>query len=309
MSGRFRYFPFIALVAGSHFLVGCAGSDLRREGGQLAIQSSDSSAAVSEIASFRDARALESDPSGRLYVVDAYDASVTILMPDGREVATFGGVGSGEYSLLEPSGVDPTNGLDFFVADTGNGRIQRFSTDGQLIESIPVPVGERASLRGESTATGRPVAVAIGPGGTMVAIEAERNAVMRWSANRRLTDIIGQDESEGQLRIPTDLAVTSEGLILVVDEGHNSVLIFSEFGRFVRTIPALEGERLVAVSVITSDNHEQLLLIHENSISIHAIGGGRLQVLLPDIQETLVDAAVSEENLLVITSQRLYRVH
>ena len=98
---------------------------------------------VTEVARFRDARALASDPVGRLYVVDAAEAVVVVLSPEGVPLSVLGGPGTGDYGLIEPAGIDPTNGLELLVADAGNARIQRFSLDGRLIETIPVPAARR----------------------------------------------------------------------------------------------------------------------------------------------------------------------
>src|SRR5690606_17631435 len=130
------------------------------------------SRAVTEIARFRDARTLAADPAGRLYVVDAAEAAVVVLTPEGAPLQTFGGPGTGDYGLLEPSGIDPTNGLELFVADAGNARLQRFSIDGRLIESIPVPAGDPSVIgRPEPGRSGRDEA-ALGLRGRPVAVAA-----------------------------------------------------------------------------------------------------------------------------------------
>ena len=75
------------------------------------------------IASFEDAVSLSIDPAGLIYVVDAGSQSVVRLDQEGRVVDSLGGGGSGQYQLFQPADVDPTNGLEIYVADSGNSRV------------------------------------------------------------------------------------------------------------------------------------------------------------------------------------------
>jgi hypothetical protein len=270
-----------------------------------------------EVARFRDARALAADPVGRLYVVDAAEAVVTVLTPEGVPIATFGGPGSGDYGLLDPAGVDPTNGLELFVADAGNARLQRFSLDGRLIETIPVPAGEPGvsgapepgrSREGESGSglRGRPVAVAIGPADARYAVEAERGVVLQWEG-RRLARRLGAD-GPGALATPVDLAVTSEGTVFVADRARGAVLVYSSLGVFRRTVPgeAVGGAR--AVGLARGPEGMRLLVVGPRAVAVHRTEGGLVEVIPVAVGEELVDAAVALGHLYVLTPTRLLRV-
>ncbi|MCH7976874.1 MAG: NHL repeat-containing protein [Bacteroidetes bacterium] len=269
----------------------------------------DSTASVVDIALFRDARSLAADPSGRLYVVDAAESTVSILTVEGEVVGTYGGPGTGEYSLLDPADVDPTNGLDLFVADLGNGRIQRFSRDGEFIESVAVPVGDPGVVLGGDVAEGRPLAVAVGPGGALYAVEGERRVVLRWESDRRLSRLLGLPEDGGGALIePVDIVVSGKGTVFVADRQRNAVLVYDGLGTFRRAISGRASGGVRAVALAPSAEGERLLIVGPRAIAVHEASGGLVDVVRPAVSEDLVGAAVAGGDLYVLTRTRLLRV-
>lgn len=270
-----------------------------------------------EVAHFRDARALAADPAGRLYVVDAAESAVVVLGPLGLPLATLGGPGSGDYSFLEPHDVDPANGLDLFVADAGNARIQRLSTDGRYIETVPVPLGDPEQVRpdrprapvdpADPAERGRPVAVAVGTAGALYAVEAERGVVLRWDTGRRLTRRLGAD-GPGALAEPVDLVVTGDGTVFVADAGRDAVLVYDEHGSFVRAVPGAPAGGVLAVGLASSSEGRRLLVVGPHAVAVHRTAGGLVEVVPVDAGEPLVGAAVVGETLYVLTRTRLLRV-
>ncbi|MEM1043137.1 MAG: NHL repeat-containing protein [Bacteroidota bacterium] len=267
---------------------------------------------------FEDARALAADPSGRLYVVDAGAAAVQTLAPDGRLLATLGGPGTGDYAFLDPADVDPTNGLVLAVADAGNGRIQRFSFDGQLVETLRVAPdldetdGPRSSRFGapddggdtSETGAGRPVAVASAVTGELFAVEELRGVVLRWNDRERSVRVVGGIEAgAGALRGPVGLALGPDGRLFVADRGHAAVLVYDAFGSYLRRIASGVARDIRAVGVIG----ERLVLVLPRQALVYGLDGRQRRVLAFDLAEPLVDAAGAEDGLVLLTSTRLYR--
>lgn len=192
------------------------GGDLRSGDGALA-------------ARFLDARALGSDASGRLYVVDAGPPHVAVFAPDGRAEALLGGPGTSDESLAEPVDVDPTNGQAIYVADAGTGRVVRFTAERRAAEAIPVPYATDAGALStrRTEARGRPVGVAAGPGGALFVAEARRSVVLVFDRDRRVERTLG-GPGAGALGAPTALAADAQGRLFVVDGG--AVRTFDAFG-------------------------------------------------------------------------------
>lgn len=251
-----------------------------------------------------------------LYVVDAAEAVVAVMTPEGIPLEGYGGPGSGDYGFLDPSGVDPTNGLELYVADTGNARIQRLSNDGRFIETIPVPAGEprvlgrpepRRSRDDETTLgqRGRPLAVAVGPADALYVVETERGVVLHWEG-RRLARRLGAD-GPGALAEPVDLVVDDDGTVYVADRARSAVLVYSNLGVFRR---AISGEAAGGVRAVglTRDSPAQLLVVGPRAVAVHRPEGGLIEVVAVAIEEELVDAAVVLGRLYALTQTRLLRV-
>ncbi|NNF59068.1 MAG: hypothetical protein HKN04_12610 [Rhodothermaceae bacterium] len=289
----------LALIAGA-----CARPSVVSEATSVR---SDSVVAVTELARFRDARALAADPAGRLYVVDAAESAVAMLATDGARLNTLGGPGTGTYAFLDPADVDPANGLDLFVADAGNGRIQRYSTDGRFIETIPVPTGETLGDQREQNA-GSPIAVAVGAAQSLYAIEEQRGVVLHWEAGRRLMRVLGdQTAGPGALAEPVDLAVGPEGRVFVADRRRGAVLVYDALGTFVRAVPGEPAGAVHALALARAPEGVRLLVVGPRAVAVHRVEGGLTEVLAFDLDEPLVDAAVVGDALVVLTATRLLR--
>lgn len=267
---------------------------------------------------FEDARALATDPAQRLYVVDAGTSTILTLTPDGLPLNQLGGPGTGDYALLDPADVDPTNGLVLTVADAGNGRIQRFSSDGRLLETLRVPATldetdlPRAGRFGladdggdnAGTGGGRPIAVASAVTGEVFAIEELRGVVLRWGDRDRSVRVVGGiDAGEGALRKPVGLALGPGGRLFVADRGHAAILVYDAFGSYLRRLADGVAHGVRAVAVVG----DRLVLVLPRHLLVYGLDGRQRDVLAFDLPEPLLDAAGAERGLVLLTSTRLYQ--
>ncbi|MDH3215167.1 MAG: choice-of-anchor D domain-containing protein [Candidatus Krumholzibacteria bacterium] len=96
------------------------------------------------------------DASGHVYVVEREDvltgiARVQKFDSDGNYILTWGSTGGEEGQFGSPWGIDVDADGDVLVADTGNGRIQKFTGDGVLLSvwdtpTVPLDVAEGGGL-------------------------------------------------------------------------------------------------------------------------------------------------------------------
>jgi hypothetical protein len=252
---------------------------------------------------FEDARAVALDPTGALTVADAGAATVLVLEANGSLRSTLGGPGTGDYAFLDPSGVDPGNGLVLTVADTGNGRLQRFSRDGRLLDSTPVPTARDRAGEEEPRGEGRPVAVAAAVTGELYAVEETGGVVLRWDDRRRFDRVIGGMEAgEGALRSPVGLALGPDGRLFVADRGHAAVLVYDAFGQYLRRIADGQLGGVVAVAVLG----DRLAVVLPRAVRLYGLDGRPLDVLVPTTDASLVDVAGAGGTLYVLTRNRLF---
>jgi hypothetical protein len=263
---------------------------------------------------FRDARAIASDGTGTLYVSDAGADLVTILAPDGSLRTTIGGPGTGDYAFLAPAGLDPTNGLVLLVADRDNGRVQRFSNEGRLLESIVVPADPLAEQDGrfETADRGRPVAVASAPSGELFVADERRGVVLQWDERRALRRVIGgPEDGRGALRRPVGLALAPDGRLFVADAGLGAVLVYDAFGEFLRRVAdgTAPAARAVAISRPAAASGARLAIVLSDRVLLYDLDGNFQGAVAPRVDQPLVAAAFAASGeLLVLTATRVWRV-
>ena len=265
-----------------------------------------------ELAVFDDARALASDPSGVLYVVDAGRNVIVCLGPDGKVLSTLGGPGAEDGQFDEPSDIDPTNGLVWIVADAGNGRLQRFSRTQLHLETIPVARIDRftpgiADRRdpvahdSQSAADGRPIAVATNSAGDIFAVDAAQGIVKKWDASRRLERAIGgYDAGRGALSEPVAVAADVRSLY-VADRMRAEVVVYDVFGGVVRSVASGLAGEVRSVTLVDG----ALLVVLPKRILVYERGERLVHVIDVEMDESLVDVHVAGDTMFFLSATRL----
>jgi DNA-binding beta-propeller fold protein YncE len=270
------------------------------------------------LAEFVDPMALSVDPQGLVYVVDASTSTLSRFTPHGEKVSVHGGSGSGEYEFDTPSDIDASAGLIWLVADAGNGRIKRFSSEYLHLASLPVDLSSftvtqsagRGGFREEEGdplrhAGGRPIAVATNMSDETFAIDANSGVVIKWGSSRRIERVFGgPGELRGALVEPVSLAIDQDGRIYVADRGLNAVLVYDRFGTFVRRIADGLVDGIVSVTVVG----DRLLIVAEDGVRVYGPNSDLLGTYALDLGEPLRDVSVADGAFMVLTERRLVRV-
>ena len=174
-------------------------------------------------------------PSGDVYVVDR--ATVQRFPADGGHVLRrWGGYGAGPSEFQSPRGIAVAPGGDVYVADTNNYRVQRFTANGELVDSFPVI---------------SPVDVAIGPTGDVYVLDSLESLVQLFRADGTFVRSWGsRGEGDGQFLNPSGLSVAANGDVYVADPGADSVQQFTATGDHVATARSslLDGVNSVAAT-------------------------------------------------------------
>jgi RHS repeat-associated protein len=135
--------------------------------------------------------------------------------------STFGnqGSGNGQFKLPTDVAIDPTNDT-IWVADSGNSRIQHFDAAGKYLGQFSSP---------------SPAAVEIDPQGNLYV--ASSGTVRKLTpAGTLIKQIAGFGTGDGQVRMPTDLALDAEGNLWVADYESTRVQKFNDKGEFAKSI-------------------------------------------------------------------------
>lgn len=209
-------------------------------------------------------------------VIESPDGESTIVKA--AATAFEGGEGAGGGQFVKPKGIVADTSGNFYVADAGNARVQKFGPDGNFLMSIDgtaeirlrEPNGVAVDTAGRIYVTdaflnrlirfdrdGRlsgqwrgpepgfygPRDIEIGPNGHVYVIDQGRTRVVRFDPSSESFSAWGSRGGEqGQFIEPTGIEATDK-YILVADLGNDRIQIFDLDGKFVRSWPVTVWEK------------------------------------------------------------------
>jgi tripartite motif-containing protein 71 len=174
-------------------------------------------------------RALSADPSGNLYVADTGNQRIQKFDAAGNVLAAIGGFGRGSERFNEPVSVWAGNGLDVFVADFDNGRIERYDKDLHYISTLRASSGWAEALSFDF-----PLDVFFSPQSELYCLDGENRRILKLDP-RGTPQIAfgGVDSGEGRLGSPERIRVTASGRVLASDADGGRVVAFDTYGNFL----------------------------------------------------------------------------
>jgi DNA-binding beta-propeller fold protein YncE len=227
------------------------------------------------------------DPRGNLWVTDGFNGWFTIFSPDGAFLETWGsrGGGDGEFELQcwgeGYGGVAFDAAGNIYVADAGNGRIQKFGPDRTFLTSWPSEGIDAEQLlvtgRGSRGTTNRPsfcpVAIAIDGQGRVVVSDRGAGKVEVFAPDGRPLATAKTD----QMR-PEGVAIDGDDNIWVADSGHR-ILRFSPNGNLIAAwerFGAGDGELNTPMGLAVDARGRVFVSDHGNRIQVFSGDGAFL---------------------------------
>ncbi len=236
--------------------------------------------------------ALDVDLYGNVYVLDAEKATLTLLDRNLATIAVIGQPGWDNGRFDRPAAVWARNGMDVFVADYGNHRIQRFDRQLAFVSSLSTRESDNPDER-----FGYPTDVALSRLGDLYVCDGENQRVLRINRLSQVEKVIGGfDAGEGKLERPTKIGIGPDDDLYVLDGAR--ILVFDAFGNFLTLLydsmwKAPSALYADAQRVVVADSGElvcfgpdrqpvgRLRLEGDSTAAIRGIGscGGKLYLL------------------------------
>ncbi|HXM27006.1 MAG TPA: hypothetical protein VN957_13380 [Chthoniobacterales bacterium] len=162
----------------------------------------------------RRVRALPATPTGPVSEISSSDEDVATMFE--------GGKGTAEGQFASPSGIAVDGNGNTFVADTGNGRIEKFSSNGKFGKII----GSKGNGHGQFSA---PNGLAIDQAGNIYVAETGNQRVQKLSPDGSF--IAEWKGTQLGFYGPRRIAIGPDDSVYVVDQGHNQIVKFSSEGQ------------------------------------------------------------------------------
>lgn len=170
------------------------------------------------------------DGFNHIFVTDVATNTISRYSLDGKEEKTIGGVGWDENQFDRPMGIDAHFGIEIYIADYGNHRIQRFDKTLSFIGSLRTRDNTDPTIR-----FGYPIDVALSRLGDMYIIDSENRRILKVNSFSRVERIFGSIESgRGQLSIPKRISIGNDDKVYVLED--DRLVIYDLFGTFLYEI-------------------------------------------------------------------------
>ena len=199
---------------------------------------------------------IDVDVLGNVFALDARAGTLTLYDRGMQIVTQTGGPGWENGRFDDPAGLWARNGLDVYVADFGNHRVQRFDRSLAFVSSLSTRDSQNPRER-----FGYPADVALSRLGELFICDTENARIAKISTQNQMETAFGDfGGGRGRLSHPTQVEIGPGETVVVLDTPR--VVIFDSFGNFVSTLP--EG-LLNAPSCLFADQ-ESVALVDSNRV-------------------------------------------
>jgi len=168
------------------------------------------------------------DTNGNIYVADTYNNRIQTFTSSGVYIMLWGSSspnsGSGEGQFSQPYGVAVDANLYVYVADTGNNRIQKFTSSGVYSTQWGFYAPSEGNGNGEFY---NPEGVAVDNNGNIYVSDTYNSRIQKFtSAGAYLTQWGGLGNGNGQFDLPAGVTADNNGNVYVTDIYNNRIQKF-----------------------------------------------------------------------------------
>ena len=174
-------------------------------------------------------QAIAIDPEGSVYILDTGNNRIVKFNNKGEYVFTLGGFGWETEQFDRPLDITAKTGLEVFVADFNNERIERYDKKLNYISSFYSEETFSTNLQ-----FGFPSSVDVSAHGELFICDNENNRILKLNTLGEPVVSFGDfNWGDGQLEHPAKVEVSPGNLIYVSDQSANQIVVFDYFGNFV----------------------------------------------------------------------------
>jgi DNA-binding beta-propeller fold protein YncE len=248
-----------------------------------------------------------------------------------------GGKGAGKGKFDSPTGIAVARNGDILVADTGNGRIQKFSPNGIFVASIGqfeapngiaidhagniyvAEVGSKhrvqklasdgtfiAEWKGPDTGFYGPRRIAIGPDDSIYVVDSGRNRIVKFRPDFQVLASWGSEGSgDGQFKGLSSVAADPiNNKVYVADPINKRIQVFDSDGKFLTKWSVPEWEKPLGCEDLAIDSKASRLYAssaHMDTVLVFDLNGTKIGTLTPKPPDRL-----GGPSALALSDRKLY---
>jgi hypothetical protein len=252
------------------------------------------------VGSFQRATRIVLGTQGTIYILDADENKVSLFSNLQDAPKTIGGFGWLSSSFDKPTGV-ATDGVNIYISDFGNHRIQRFDRDLNYISSLFTRDTSDVISR-----FGYPLDVALSELGDLFILDGENIRVMKFNTQASFERAFGDiNAGKGRIQNPIRLVATNSR-IFVGDK--NKILVYDYFGNYLGSIGNgiinnLNGFTILTNELLAASNDTIWWFTREGALQKYSsldniISGERI--------DQIQDIACNGKQLFILSQHRIH---
>lgn len=219
-----------------------------------------------EVKGFANAVSLTVDAKENIYVLDA-DANEVVKFTNELEyIERNGKQGWAEGQFDSPTCIDGSSGLDIFVSDGKNKRVQRLDLELNPITTLKTNLIDFPS----ELQFNNPIATLVTNARELYIIDGDNNRIVVYKDGRTPTNVFGDYTSgKGQLARPVKLLKDGNNFIYVLDKELKAIIRFDNLGNYVSTLTVVGLETFTILgNILYMFNSKEIILydLSKNSL-------------------------------------------
>lgn len=237
---------------------------------------------------------IDVDINGTISILNTEKNSVTLLKKDRVPLREIGGAGWENNQFDRPSGIWARNGIDVFVADYGNHRIQRFDRNLSYVSTLYTREDPDPDQR-----FGYPADVAVSRLGFLFICDTENSRIAKINQLSQVERTFGGfSAGEGRLYSPSKVECGPADRVYVVDGPR--LMVYDNFGNFLH---ALAGVFHPPLSLYASDTR----VVVVDSSTVYCFNGEERAVCTVPA-ETVFGVSGKEINAIAFSRDSMFAV-
>ena len=182
-----------------------------------------------EIKGFTNAVSMTIDAKENLYVLDADRNEILKFNTDFNLVKRNGKQGWDKGQFDSPTYIDGSSGLDIFVSDGKNKRIQRFDLELNYISSLNTAQEDFPTQFQFNT----PFSTLVINTNQLYVVDSDNNRIIAYDGNLPVQIFGDYKSGKGELRRPVKILKDDRNFIYVFDKESSSILAFDNLGNYI----------------------------------------------------------------------------
>lgn len=228
-------------------------------------------------------------------------ASPTVYGLSLVEKTRFGGFGTSEGKFKNPTGLAVIKN-SILVVDSGNRRIQRFTTAGVLESTFKTVKDET----GATTLMDTPTDICVDDRGAIFVTDSETSAIYQFDTYGQYVKTIGGFGAFGvKFNSPAGIARDLNGYLYVADRGNNRIMKLDTAGKKVFEISRMSAGIAQPIAVAITDNG-LILVLDKNGVSQFDESGKFQKQVVPILEAAAI--VVDDQNQIYVAQSEAQRI-